>query len=1607
MSEPLERGLGIALTVASFIPTPASPFLAVAGAGLQADAARRTAKRKAANARKNRERPAGVTANVSGGDESHLLVFGETRVGGVVACFATAETRGELLHISIAHSLCHAGGVEGATGLYLGEKLVPTTRSVITQGSGPTLTRSTLFTNVAGSDFVGLVAARTYHGLATQQADGPKVAAGVIDANSRLAGIAYTAVTLTRSSDDEKFQRAFPDGVPVVTVSLRGIKCYDPRKDSTRGGSGAHRSNDVLTWEWSDNPALIGVTYMLMSRNDGGCGIAEALIDFTSVAASANVCDLTIGTPDGLQPRYRCNITLSTEDDTDDNLEAIAETMAGQIYEQGGVWQFRAGFYEPPSFTIYDDWLAAGLTPELSAGIDSLYNAVRVVYPARQNNYLDIEAQPATDATYEVDDNGSRYWRDISAKGVTGEYQAQYLGHIELRRSRLQRTVPVVCNLRGLLIDLYSTVFLSASVLPEFADVPMRVVAREIKIDPEAGITVVLQLREETPTLFDAPTFVVPPVPLTPNAIPETPPPPSGLTATPVADGIALRWSNPPASSFTYIVIEGSVGSASNLVPIGRVYGDSFTHAVTDGALWFYVVRAVNKTGGTSDASNQVSATNKLVEDGAESATRNTTTFPLNPGFEAGDKSWTKGAGWSIVSGNAARRFGSWAAIYNGGSAASLLTADVKQPCAAGDVVRWSAWGRSSGTTTGTMAVRLSWYSIADALLSSVTSPPISPSDVYAQMRLTATAPVGTAYCLGSVVVTGRTSGTWVVDDTFGAIFPASQDEVPDGSVFGRTNNDVLSGNRPDLSKPIVNRSADNITETATRRWAGETGADTSSANTTSFPLNPGFEAGDKSWVKGIGWSIAVNANRRTGASCAVFTGGTAAITAERAVMVGPGDVVRWTVWLRAASGTNGTAQARINWYTSAGVLISTSTSVSLTPAAAASYAQIRIVGSAPANTAYALVDVAVFNRTTGTWFLDDAEGGIFPASVDEVPDGTTFGRTLSDILSGNRVDLSKPVVNRSLDFINDTGTYARVFANRVNAGRPVLDFNENIHANKNVDNIGDGGVFGRTLQEILTNNRVDLSKPVVNRSLDNISDTATYSRVRSVLVKSGRVLGTTSGANAVANPGFETNAVGGTPILSGVGVVMDGWESTLNGADAFRVERDTTSQQRSGSACLYISFRNTTLANGQTVESRVLSDPITVTAGNVIAWEAYRRIQTNVTFPAGVTGFIRVGVILYDNAGTQVGFQVSDVAVSSGYAVAGNSFTVPAGPGTSLRFVCGSYVQNFSGSSFSTGGSLFHDCRFDDVRMSLVQNLDTEVADGTTYARILGAQLSAGQHRLTVPGSGLRLGDQRNAPAIATANLRSRWINQSISQSYNTASPAVVTISVSAASLRTGNTDTPYNAASLTVTQSRGTTATYYLYFDDAAYTGGAQTLFSTTDPTVIYANDARIYVGAVQVVVPSGATGGTGPGDGGGGACVAASAFEPLGSRFADLHVGDPLLLADEFSLVGDVGAIRTIASVERECVRLTTANGASLTCSLTAPIAVEGRGCVAVGSLVVGDKLGTLTPSGSAWSELVAIEPAGPQLVRPLYVEDRAFWAGDTLGRYILHHNAKAIP
>ncbi|RZI62323.1 MAG: hypothetical protein EOP37_03195 [Rubrivivax sp.] len=132
------------------------------------------------------------------------------------------------------------------------------------------------------------------------------MAAQGITYSRTLTGYAYSVFQIPIKSFEGQLN---------FSVTVRGRRLYDPRKDSTAGGSGAHRLLTPSTWEYSDCPVLALADWTASTLYGAG-----QAVDWSSVPAVANANDQTVG---GTEKRRLLGLTLSSATD----VKSLAEAM--------------------------------------------------------------------------------------------------------------------------------------------------------------------------------------------------------------------------------------------------------------------------------------------------------------------------------------------------------------------------------------------------------------------------------------------------------------------------------------------------------------------------------------------------------------------------------------------------------------------------------------------------------------------------------------------------------------------------------------------------------------------------------------------------------------------------------------------------------------------------------------------------------------------------------------------------------------------------------------------------------------------------------------------------------------------------------------------------------------------------------------------------------------------------------------------------------------------------------------------------------------------------------------------------------------------------------
>lgn len=234
---------------------------------------------------------------------------------------------------------------------------------------------------------------------------------------------------------------------PEPLFEVQGIRLYDPRKDSTIGGSGAHRWNNKATWEWTENPVVI--IYNILrgielpdGRVWGGKCDAEDL-PLSVWAAAANKCDeLVTLVGGGTQARYRCGFEVKVaEDEPAEIIEELLKSCTGSIVEIGGTYKIRAHGPGLPVYFFSDDDLLVTSGHEFNPfpGLAETYNTINASYPEPSSLWESHDAPERTNATWVTDDQGRVLPVSVSLPAVPFSRQVQRLMQAWLRDNRRWR----------------------------------------------------------------------------------------------------------------------------------------------------------------------------------------------------------------------------------------------------------------------------------------------------------------------------------------------------------------------------------------------------------------------------------------------------------------------------------------------------------------------------------------------------------------------------------------------------------------------------------------------------------------------------------------------------------------------------------------------------------------------------------------------------------------------------------------------------------------------------------------------------------------------------------------------------------------------------------------------------------------------------------------------------------------------------------------------------------------------------------------------------------------------------------------------------------------
>lgn len=180
-------------------------------------------------------------------------------------------------------------------------------------------------------------------------------ASGKWNGAHRLTGCAYLRMRFKVTKNGKKDSPFNGGPTSRMTIVGRGARLYDPRRDSTVGGSGPMRANDQSTWRYTtDDGVVIGENLPLQilrvllgwritnpatgaKRLATGVGVPAKRLQLDTFMVAASIAEELVNrSAGGTEPRYAGAGVISEGDDPKTTLDALCAGCLGRFLDTGG-----------------------------------------------------------------------------------------------------------------------------------------------------------------------------------------------------------------------------------------------------------------------------------------------------------------------------------------------------------------------------------------------------------------------------------------------------------------------------------------------------------------------------------------------------------------------------------------------------------------------------------------------------------------------------------------------------------------------------------------------------------------------------------------------------------------------------------------------------------------------------------------------------------------------------------------------------------------------------------------------------------------------------------------------------------------------------------------------------------------------------------------------------------------------------------------------------------------------------------------------------------------------------------------------------------------------
>jgi hypothetical protein len=441
----------------------------------------------------------GVTVSKDSNNNSIPIVYGKRQVGLTRVFVESSGSANEYLYVAGVLSEGGGGGITAIDEVYVDDNLV-TFDGALTDGTLRGVSSGDANYYKGGESLISI---QPFFGLDNQSASSLLDETTNWTSDHKLSGLAYVALRFKWNQD------AF-NGLPEVRITLRGKKIYDPRLDTTKGGSGSHRQDTASTWAYSANSSLILLDYLRNTRYGKGLPNDSFETNYDSFKTSANTCDTQVTPYSGASTinLFETNAVLDSEKKVLENVRELLVPMRAIFNYTQGKYKIIIEGSGASQLLLTKDNVVSEVKLQGESKSEK-YNRVVGTYTNPEKDYQsDTVSYPPFDdahldsadrhATMLTEDNETLLERSFDMLQVTSPYQAEEICENILKRSRNNLKAEVTATAEALNLsigDIVTATYDTAG----FSAKPFRVMSLSINADS----TVNLGLEEHQDEFYD------------------------------------------------------------------------------------------------------------------------------------------------------------------------------------------------------------------------------------------------------------------------------------------------------------------------------------------------------------------------------------------------------------------------------------------------------------------------------------------------------------------------------------------------------------------------------------------------------------------------------------------------------------------------------------------------------------------------------------------------------------------------------------------------------------------------------------------------------------------------------------------------------------------------------------------------------------------------------------------------------------------------------------------------------------------------------------------------------------------------------------------------